>query len=201
MWRMIVSINILACNFVQILQWIWVWHPCCRRQMVHLSTSSEAKPTIKNIWRWSVVLFPLPGFPNKEKKRLVYLAGTVPVQFQGNNFLCALHLCLERFRFCSVFSAHAVLFVYQWVWGQLFCSVSALRLGSCRMWTQGWSHVARLWIDIPQDARPVGLYWGWTPGPCGNSLFIVVDALMQLSINKQKLLCRLRPTWRLWLVA
>lgn len=87
------------------------------------------------------MLFPLPGFPNKEKKRLVYLAGTVPVQYQGINFLYALHLCLERFRLCSVFSAHAILFVYQWVLGQLFRSVSALRLGSGRLWPQRWGRV------------------------------------------------------------
>lgn len=58
--------------------------------MVHLSTSLSAShvSAIKNIC--SVVLLPLPGFPNKEKKRLVYLAGTVPVQYQGNNLPCAL---------------------------------------------------------------------------------------------------------------
>lgn len=35
--------------------------------------------------------FPLTGFPNKEKRRLLYLAGTVPVHYEGDD-VCSVSL-------------------------------------------------------------------------------------------------------------
>lgn len=41
-------------------------------------------------------MFPLTGFPNKEKRRLLYLAGTVPVHYEGDDVLRLLRLTAER---------------------------------------------------------------------------------------------------------
>lgn len=38
------------------------------------------------------MLCPLTGFPNKEKKKLVYLAGTLPVHYEGGFILSSFYV-------------------------------------------------------------------------------------------------------------